>query len=206
MLYSRGFGAGWYTWHPQHRGLVFDREIVEAAAEIARRKYGEDVYTGGRRRWAARSPSKINRDMSEKWTMSADGQSATVTGRERVPLWKKLLPVWWLLNDSEQTVDQAPWYHPEWPRWRRWLVWNVFRNPCQNLRAYVLGVQDRNYTVTGRAPVTAVQRDDLAETGWQWCVIWLALPRPFVSYSGTRATWYLGWQPSGIFGAKLVFH
>lgn len=54
VLYSPGFGAGWYTWNPDHEGLLFDREIVEAvladnrnrAAEIAERKYPH-CYTGG---------------------------------------------------------------------------------------------------------------------------------------------------------------
>ena len=54
VLYSPGYGAGWYTWNSEHEGLIFDKEIVEAvladdrtkAAEIAKRKYG-DPYTGG---------------------------------------------------------------------------------------------------------------------------------------------------------------
>jgi hypothetical protein len=29
---------------------------------------------------------------------------------------------------------------------------------------------------------------------------------PFVSYSGRRVVWYLGWQPSGFFGAKFNLH
>jgi hypothetical protein len=37
-----------------------------------------------------------------------------------------------------------------------------------------------------------------------WCVIKLgALRLPFVSYAGPRIVCYLGWQPSGIFGAKF---
>lgn len=54
VLYSPGYGAGWFTWNSSHPGLVFDREIVEAvlagdrdaAAEIAERKY-PDGYFGG---------------------------------------------------------------------------------------------------------------------------------------------------------------
>lgn len=127
------------------------------------------------------------------------------TGRVRKPLGKKLNPVWWVQNDDEQTVDQAPDYHPEWPHWRRWLIWNVFRNPLQNFRAYVVGVQDRNYTVVGRSPVLTAQRNDLSppEFGWQWCVIKLAVPLPFVSYSGRRVVWYAGWQACGFFGVKF---
>lgn len=144
------------------------------------------------------------------WEVSADGKSATVTGRTKVPLWKKINPIWWLGNDSEQTVEQAPWYKPNDPGWVRWLFWQL-RNPLQNLRCYVLGVQDRNYTVTGKTPVLTVQRDDLQppETGWQWCVLSggdLWLPRAFVSYSGKRVLWYLGWQPTGFFGAKFNLH
>lgn len=54
VLYSPGFGAGWYSWNTDHPGIAFDREIVEAvlagkrdeAMEIAERKY-PDSYTGG---------------------------------------------------------------------------------------------------------------------------------------------------------------
>jgi hypothetical protein len=55
VLYSRGFGAGWYTWNTDHEGLVFDRELVELvlagknneAAALAEKKYGPDIYVGG---------------------------------------------------------------------------------------------------------------------------------------------------------------
>ena len=107
------------------------------------------------------------------------------------------------MNDDNQTVDQAPWYHPEWSYRRRWWTWNVIRNPLQNFRSFVIGVQDRNYTVTGKAPI-CVQRDDLVppQLGWQWSVIHLLIPRPFVSYSGKSVVWYAGWQPNGFFGVK----
>jgi hypothetical protein len=134
--------------------------------------------------------------------------NAAFTGRVSKPWYKKINPIWWWQNDDEQTVDQAPWYHPEWSQWRRWLVWNVFRNPLQNFRAYVVGVQDRNYTVYGKAPVLTVQRNDLQppETGWQWCYIALTpFYLPFISYSGKRIVWYAGWQPNGFFGFKLNF-
>jgi hypothetical protein len=131
----------------------------------------------------------------------------TYSGRSKKPLLKKLNPIWWFQNDDEQTLDQAPWFQPNWPEWQRRLIWNTLRNPLQNFRAYVVGVQDRNYTVVGKAPVTTVQRNDLSppEQGWQWCIIKLPLPRPFVSYSGSWIAWYAGWQPSGFFGFKLNF-
>lgn len=55
VLYSRGFGAGWYTWNTDHEGLLFDRDLVELvlagnndkAAALAESKYGNDIYVGG---------------------------------------------------------------------------------------------------------------------------------------------------------------
>lgn len=54
VLYSPGFGAGWYTWNTQHRGLLFDRDLVEPllagkrheVQAVAERKY-PDAYLGG---------------------------------------------------------------------------------------------------------------------------------------------------------------
>src|SRR5262245_25591988 len=129
-----------------------------------------------------------------------------ITGRMKKPAVKKLNPIWWFGNDDEQQT--ADWYHPEWPRWRRDFYWNFLRNPLQNFRCFVIGVQDRNYTVTGCAPVMTVQRDDLGppERGFQWCVIHTLIPLGFLSYSGKHVVWYIGWQPSGIFGVKFNLH
>jgi len=54
VLFSPGFGAGWYSWNSDVEGLLFDREIVEAvlkedrdtAIKIAEEKY-PGIYTGG---------------------------------------------------------------------------------------------------------------------------------------------------------------
>jgi hypothetical protein len=86
------------------------------------------------------------------------------------------------------------------------LYWNVFRNPLQNFRAYVLGASDKNYWVCGREPVMTVQRNDLVppEDGYQSCVLYggeLWLPRLFLSYSGKSFVWYVGHQPSGFWGS-----
>jgi hypothetical protein len=121
--------------------------------------------------------------------------------RKKVRLSIKLNPLWWLGNDTEQTVDQAEWYHQDWPEWRRSLGW-ALRNPLQNFRAFVIGVQDRNYEVEvvyGNPDPQVVQRNDVGEYGYQ--VIKLkfkcGVQLPFVSYSGKRVVWYAGWQPSG---------
>ncbi len=37
----------------------------------------------------------------EVWTTSQDQRSATVTGRVRVSIWKKLQPWWWFGNEAE---------------------------------------------------------------------------------------------------------
>ena len=148
--------------------------------------------------------------MAETVSLSEDGSRATITSRERAPLRQKMNPMWWFMNSTEQTVDEAPWYRPAWPYWRRWLCWSL-RNPLQNLRAFVLGVSDRNYNIIGRAPVMCVQRNDLLppEIGFQWCVLHggdVRLSRFFVSYSGERVVWYFGHQPSGFFGCKFNLH
>ncbi len=134
-------------------------------------------------------------------------ETVSVMGRIRKPLWRKLNPLWWFGNEDEQQLADAPWYMPAWPQWQRWMFWYYFRNPLQNFRCYVIGVADCNYTVTGKAPALCVLRSDLQppQTGWQWSIIKIGLLRlPFVSYSG-RVTFYIGWQPSGIAGVKLVF-
>lgn len=146
--------------------------------------------------------------MSEQWVISADNKSTTVTGRARVPFLTKINPRFWFQNNFEQNLSQAQWYEPNYSQVQRQRDWDM-RNPAQNLRAVVLGVQDKNYNVHGKAPVMTVQRDDLQppELGWQWC--WLSggdlwLPRFFVCRCGTWITWYFGWQPTGFFGAKIV--
>jgi hypothetical protein len=148
--------------------------------------------------------------MAETVSLSEDGRRATITGRKRGSLQQKMNPMWWFMNSAEQTVNEAPWYRPAWPYWRRWLYWSL-RNPLQNLRAFVLGVSDKNYDILGRAPVMCVQRNDLLppEIGFQWCVLHggdLRVRRFFVSYSGKRVVWYFGHQPTGFFGCKFNLH
>lgn len=55
VIYSPGYGAGWFTWNDDE-GLLFDREIVEAvlaedlkkAVEIAEKRYPSGYFGGGR--------------------------------------------------------------------------------------------------------------------------------------------------------------
>lgn len=57
VLYSPGFGAGWYSWHSDKR-LLFHPEIVQKVLDDKRREItdkfildltGIDIYTGGAR-------------------------------------------------------------------------------------------------------------------------------------------------------------
>lgn len=54
VLFSPGFGAGWYTWNSENKELIFDPEIVEAilaedrkkAFDIATQKWPDGYYGG----------------------------------------------------------------------------------------------------------------------------------------------------------------
>jgi len=93
--------------------------------------------------------------------------------------------------------------------WLRRFYWFGCRNPLMNFVGFVIGVEDRNYSVTGSAPVllTTGRDGQPQQFGWRWAIIrtkWLRLP--YVSYWGGRVEFYLGWRPaSGGFGLKLVF-
>lgn len=119
-----------------------------------------------------------------------------------VPLCLKLNPIWWFGN--VEGLDQN--YMPAWPMWRRRLWW-FFRNFMFNFFRFVVGVEDRDLMVTGPAPVfTPVWLETAPpRRGFKWSIIrtgWLVLP--FVSYTGTRVLWYVGWLPSGgRLGTKL---
>jgi hypothetical protein len=138
--------------------------------------------------------------MAETWTENAEKTSATVTGRERQPLRRKLNPLWWFAND-EEPLPPANMYVGK-PQWLRVTLWYL-RNPFQNFGKYVIGVYDKNYTVTGDSPVCATTWLDVpgsTRTGFKRSRIgW----RPFVSYVGTRVVWYAGWQWWGFFGLKF---
>jgi hypothetical protein len=139
----------------------------------------------------------------ETWVISADLQTASVSGRVEQPIWNKLNPVWWFLNDDEP--DPPDWQLPGKPYLIRQLSWYA-RNPLQNFGNYVLGVHDRNYTVIGTAPVYATNWSDIGlnQEGWKVSTIHLgALRLPFVSYENEYIRLYAGWQWSGFFGLKF---
>jgi hypothetical protein len=138
----------------------------------------------------------------EVWQISADGSSATVTGRTLQPWYKKINPIWWLKNDGEPWPPD--WQLPGYPYWIRVISWYL-RNPFSNFGSYVIGVSDRNFTVIGMPPVLTTAWNDLpgGRTGWKYSIIHLGYLRlPFVSYVGKHVMWYAGWEAGGYFGFK----
>lgn len=55
VLYSPGYGAGWFTWNKKHKELLYNPTIVELVENKEHDKilsyvtsmYGGDVYVGG---------------------------------------------------------------------------------------------------------------------------------------------------------------
>ena len=56
VIISHGYGAGWYSWNPEHKELLFSPKIVEMIEnnrfdeitdEWIKENLGIDIYTGG---------------------------------------------------------------------------------------------------------------------------------------------------------------
>lgn len=118
--------------------------------------------------------------------------------------------LWWLRNGDSwhaPAINNGAPYQPgiTWQPLRDFL-W-FCRNPIGNFMGFVIGFEGTNYVVRGPAPVMLTTLYDAVPPayGWKWSVIngWA----PFVSYSGKRCLWYLGWRPySGGFGFKFNIH
>ena len=116
------------------------------------------------------------------------------------PWYKKLNPLWWFGNDEASAVGNTFYY-------------KYIRNPAQNYRWYVIGLADRQHSVTGKYGnadnIIPNKRSDLrpAESGWQYSVNWcFGLPLlPFVCFASRHLTFYIGWEPRGGFGILLNF-
>lgn len=143
--------------------------------------------------------------MAEHWTAweCNDGTGyMAVAGRVRISWLKKIQPWWWFMNDEEPLPPG--WYKPDSAEWLRFALWYV-RNPLMNFGNYVLGVQDRNYSVIGKSPVGVTDRADIGETGWQWSYIRLRWVRlPYISYTGKRILWHVGWMPGGNLSCRVT--
>jgi hypothetical protein len=159
---------------------------------------------------------------AENWTFfHADGTEsptsegakfAHVTGRMPCPSDLKKDLGWWLRNDYEQNLSEAPWFEPAKPNEQRERNW-ALRNPLQNARLFVWGCADKNYTVEvteGHMNPMVIQRDDIGEKGYQKLRLFNfedgSKDRTFTSYSGDKLLWYWGTQPTGFYGIKFVIH
>lgn len=145
---------------------------------------------------------------------------ATHDPRTPIPWTKKINPIWWLQGPDGWEVPEINNGEPYLPNvkniWLRRFYWFVCRNPLMNFMGFVIGVEDKNYKVTGTAPVLATTGRDVnpPQEGWRWAYLrtgwrWL----PYVSYyrkawwvKGRGIEFYFGWRPhSGGFGLKVVF-
>lgn len=83
-----------------------------------------------------------------------------------------------------------------------------WRNPLGNFMGFVIGFEGSGFSVKGPkgdVMLTTLYDANPRRYGWNWAIIngWA----PYVSYSGKRVLWYLGWRPySGGFGAKFNIH
>jgi hypothetical protein len=147
-------------------------------------------------------------------------ETVQMTGRVLQPWWKKINPLWWLVGPDALTVpdiNNGTPYIPEVTNvWLRRFYWFVCRNPLMNFVGFVIGVEDRNYSVTGSYPVlkTTGRDCDPQQFGWRWAIIRVnrIVRLPYISYWRTPfifndrgLEFYLGWRPhSGGFGLKFV--
>lgn len=138
-------------------------------------------------------------------------ETVSVTDHTPITPWtKKLNPIWWLQGPDGWTVPDVNNGVPYLPSIKnvllRRVIWFGFRNPLMNFVGFVVGVEDRNYTVTGSAPALATTGRDCGQEGWRWSIINLPIPLPFVSYYKAGVIeFYLGWRPaSGGIGLKIV--
>ena len=118
--------------------------------------------------------------------------------------------LWFLRNGDSWSAPEINNGNPYLPginsRCIRNFMW-FCRNPVGNLMGFVLGFEGTGYEVKGPAPVLLTTWYDSVppQYGWKWSLIngWA----PFVSYSGKRFLWYLGWRPaSGGLGMKFNIH
>lgn len=122
----------------------------------------------------------------------------TVSGRKPIPPGTKLNPLWWIGNDWD--VVPPSWFYPEKSaRWRAFMWW--WRNPFENFKRWVCGVGDLNYTVRliGDSWWTT---GNVTNRNWEVGLIDGFLP--WLSYSGDKFEFYIGWQPVGVAAIKCA--
>lgn len=147
-------------------------------------------------------------------------ETVQMTDRVKIPWTTKINPIWWLHGPDGWEVptvnNGTPYLSDVTDVWLRRFYWFFCRNPLMNFVGFVIGVEDRNYSVTGSAPVlrTTGRDCDPQQLGWRWAFLRVnrIIHLPYVSYWGRllfasrNVEFYLGWRPhSGGFGLKIVF-
>lgn len=134
-------------------------------------------------------------------------ETVKVTDRVAYSLTKKINPIWWFQGPDGWTVPETNNGTPYLPDvtnvWLRRFYWFVLRNPMMNFVGFVLGVEDRNYSATGSAPVmrTTGRDCDPPQLGWRWAILTLT-PSPTASTAAlilSIAAWFLSawlWWPA----------
>lgn len=136
-------------------------------------------------------------------------ESVSITDRTPISIWTKLNPLWWLVGPDGWTVPEINNGSPYLPDvkniWLRRFYWFFCRNPLMNFVGYVLGAEDKNYTVYGSAPVlkTTLRDADPPMTGWKWSVIvsGFSLGAAVVALAFAALAWLVSW----VFAVPLVF-
>lgn len=136
-----------------------------------------------------------------------------MTDRTPVSIGEKLNPLWWLVGPSGWTAPAINNGLPYLPGTTNQLLRNFYwfcRNPLMNFVGFVLGVEDKNYSVIGTAPVLLTTWRDAVppETGWKWAVLWppFSLGALVVAVLAAVAAWF--WWPVAIvalFAALKVY-
>jgi len=138
---------------------------------------------------------------SPQVSSSSNNTAAVVTKFPKPPhhfsTCRKVNPVWWFGNADEPVAPD--WYRPG--KCCRNFMWHL-RNPCHNFNGYVIGLEDKPFTRTGRVPAHNFNPNG----GWNWAVCrYKRLRLPFISYSRARFRFYWGWREGGSFGIELKF-
>lgn len=101
-----------------------------------------------------------------------------VTDSPKISIWTKLNPIWWFAGPDGWTVPEInngePYLPNEHRMWVRRFYWFFCRNPLMNFAAFVAGVEDKTFRVTGPAPVTAVTWRDVVDPptfGLKWALL-----------------------------------
>jgi len=134
-------------------------------------------------------------------------ETVKMTDRVAVPLSKKINPLWWLQGPNGWDVPSMNNGEPYLPDvtnvWLRRFYWFICRNPLMNFVGFVVGVEDKNYSVTGSSPVLRTTGRDCEpqQLGWRWAITMLPFSPTacMATVLLTLAAWFLSawmWWPA----------